>query len=73
MSEASLPFNEKYEPSGVNISSGDKRKAMWEQSIQNRDAFWTEKAQAIGLNQQQKCLMTLTRPFTSGSPTRNST
>jgi acetyl-CoA synthetase len=47
MSEASLPFNEKYEPSGVNISSGDKRKAMWEQSIQNRDAFWTEKAQAI--------------------------
>ncbi len=47
MSEASLPFNEKYEPSGVNVSSGDKRKAMWEQSIQNRDAFWTEKAKAI--------------------------
>ena len=47
MSEASLPFNEKYYPSLVKISSGEKRKQVWEESINNPQAFWHEKAKAI--------------------------
>ena len=47
MSEASLPFNEKYYPSLVKISSGEKRKQVWEESINNPQAFWSEKAKAI--------------------------
>jgi acetyl-CoA synthetase len=47
VSEASLPFNEKYYPSLVKISSGEKRKQVWEESINNPQAFWFEKAKAI--------------------------
>jgi len=47
VSEASLPFNEKYYPSLVKISSGEKRKQVWEESINNPQAFWSEKAKAI--------------------------
>jgi len=47
VSEASLPFNEKYYPSLVKISSGEKRKQVWEESINNPQAFWHEKAKAI--------------------------
>ncbi len=47
MSEASLPFNEKYYPSSEKISSGEKRKKTWEESINNTNEFWAEKAKAI--------------------------
>jgi acetyl-CoA synthetase len=47
MSEASLPFNERYSPSIVNVSSGENRKQEWEKSIKNPQEFWAEKAKAI--------------------------
>jgi acetyl-CoA synthetase len=47
MSEASLPFNEKYSPSIAKVSSGEIRKQEWEKSIQNPQEFWAEKAKAI--------------------------
>jgi len=47
MSEASLPFGEKYTPSNAQISSGDKRKQEWEQSLKDPQAYWAEKAKAI--------------------------
>jgi len=47
MSEASLPFNEKYSPSTAKVSSGEKRKQEWEKSIKNPQEFWAEKAKAI--------------------------
>ncbi|MDD3792830.1 MAG: acetate--CoA ligase [Candidatus Bathyarchaeota archaeon] len=47
MSEASLPFNEKYSPSIAKISSGEIRKQEWEKSIKNPREFWAEKAKAI--------------------------
>ena len=47
MSEASLPFNEKYSPSNAKIGSGTKRQQEWEKSIKNPQEFWSEKAKAI--------------------------
>ena len=47
MSEASLPFNEKFYPSNEKISSGEKRRQEWERSIKNPSEFWAEKAEAI--------------------------
>ena len=47
MSEASLPFNERYSPAISKISSGEKRKQEWEQSIKNPEEFWSERAKAI--------------------------
>ncbi|MGF3522809.1 MAG: acetate--CoA ligase [Candidatus Bathyarchaeia archaeon] len=47
MSEASLPFNEKYYPSSVSVTSGEKRKQEWEKSLKNPQEFWAEKAKAI--------------------------
>src|SRR5664279_3731547 len=47
MSEASLPFNERYSPSIAKVSNGDIRKAEWEKSIKNPQEFWAEKAKAI--------------------------
>ena len=47
MSEASLPFNEKYSPSIAKVSSGEKRKQEWEKSIKNPQEYWAEKAKAI--------------------------
>ncbi len=47
MSEASLPFNEKYSPSIVKVSSGEIRKKIWEESTKNPQEFWAEKAKAI--------------------------
>jgi acetyl-CoA synthetase len=47
MSEASLPFNEKYSPSIAKISSGEIRQAEWEKSIKNPREFWAEKAKSI--------------------------
>ncbi len=47
MSESSLPFNEKFSPSGAKISSGDKRKKDWENSLKNPEKYWAEKAKAI--------------------------
>lgn len=47
MSEASLPFDEKYKPSVAKISSGEKRKQDWEKSLQNPEEYWAEKAKAI--------------------------
>ncbi len=47
MSEASLPFNERYNPSIAKVSNGDIRKAEWEKSIKNPQEFWAEKAKAI--------------------------
>lgn len=47
MSEASLPFGEKYTLSNAQISSGEKRKQEWEQSLKDPQAYWDEKAKAI--------------------------
>ncbi|MFA5572867.1 MAG: acetate--CoA ligase [Crenarchaeota archaeon] len=47
MSEASLPFNEKYSPNIAKISSGENRKAEWEKSIKNPREYWAEKSKAI--------------------------
>ena len=47
MSEASLPFDERYSPSIAKVSSGEKRKQEWEKSIKNPQEFWAEKAKAI--------------------------
>ena len=47
MSEASLPFNERYSPSIAKVSNGDIRKAELEKSIKNPQEFWAEKAKAI--------------------------
>jgi acetyl-CoA synthetase len=47
MSETSLPFDEKYCPSSVKISSGEKRKKDWEKSIKDPQEYWSEKAKAI--------------------------
>jgi acetyl-CoA synthetase len=47
MSEASLPFNEKYSPSAEKVSDGQKRKQVWEQSLKDPQGFWAEKAKAI--------------------------
>jgi acetyl-CoA synthetase len=47
VSEASLPFDEKYCPSNAKISSGEKRKRDWEKSIKNPQGYWSEKAKAI--------------------------
>ena len=47
MSEASLPFGEKYSPSNAKISSGEIRKQEWEQSLKDPQAYWAEKAKAI--------------------------
>ncbi|MFB3888885.1 MAG: acetate--CoA ligase [Candidatus Bathyarchaeia archaeon] len=47
MSEASLPFNEKYTPSSLEVGSGQKRKQEWEKSLKNPQQFWAEKAKAI--------------------------
>ena len=46
MSEASLPFNEKYYPNTEKISSGEKRKQEWEKSLKNPQEYWSEKAKA---------------------------
>lgn len=47
MSEASLPFNEKFYPSNEKVSSGEKRKKELEKSLENPEEFWSEKAKAI--------------------------
>ena len=47
MSEASLPFNEKFCPASQKIGSGEKLKQVWEDSLKNPAAFWAEKAKAI--------------------------
>lgn len=47
MSEASLPFNEKFYPSSEKISSGEKRKKELEKSLGNPEEYWSEKAKAI--------------------------
>ena len=47
MSEASLPFDEKFSPSNAKFSNGEKRKQEWEKSIKNPQEYWAEKAKAI--------------------------
>jgi acetyl-CoA synthetase len=47
MSETSLPFNEKFCPNNVKVSSGEKLWQEWEKSIKNPQEFWAEKAKAI--------------------------
>ncbi len=47
MSDASLPFNEKFYPSIEKVSSGEKRKQEFKKALENPEAFWTEKAKAI--------------------------
>jgi acetyl-CoA synthetase len=47
MSDSSLPFNERYSPISVKVSSGEKRKQEWEMSIKNPQEYWSEKAKAI--------------------------
>ena len=40
MSEASLPFNEKFYPAKEKVSAGNKLKQEWETSIKNPREFW---------------------------------
>ena len=47
MSEASLPFNEKYTPSTAKFGNGEIRRQEWEKAIKNPQEYWTEKAKAI--------------------------
>jgi acetyl-CoA synthetase len=47
VSESSLPFNEKFNPSSEKTSAGEKRTQIWEQSLKNPQEFWAEKAKAI--------------------------
>ena len=47
MSEASLPFNEKFYPSSVKVSSGEKWKQEFYRALKNPEEFWAEKAKAI--------------------------
>jgi len=47
MSEASLPFNEKFYPSSEKVSSGEKRKQEFNKALKNPEEFWAEKAKAI--------------------------
>jgi acetyl-CoA synthetase len=47
LSEASLPFNEKYYPNMEKISNGEMRKQVWEESLRNPEEFWAQKAKAI--------------------------
>ncbi len=47
MSEASLPFDEKFYPSNEKVSSGEKRQREWERSLKNPKEFWAEKGKAI--------------------------
>ena len=47
MSEASLPFNEKYTPNIAKFGDGEIRRQEWEKAIKNPQEYWTEKAKAI--------------------------
>ena len=47
MSEASLPFNEKFFPQNEKVGTGEKLKQVWEDSLRNPTEFWGEKAKAI--------------------------
>lgn len=47
MSEASLPFDEKYSPINAKISSGEKRNQEWLVSTQHPQEYWSQKAKAI--------------------------
>ena len=47
MSEASLPFNEKFFPQNEKVGTGEKLKQVWEDSLRNTTEFWAEKAKAI--------------------------
>ena len=47
MSETNLPFNDKFCPNNAQPSSGEKRRQVWEKSINNPKEFWDEKAKAI--------------------------
>jgi acetyl-CoA synthetase len=47
MSEASLPFNEKFYPRNEKVSSGEKRKQEFNKALKNPEEFWAEKAKAI--------------------------
>ena len=44
MSDASLPFDERFYPSIEKISDGEKRKQEFKKSLENPEAFWAEKA-----------------------------
>jgi len=64
MSEANLPFDEKYCPSTARFSNGEKRKQEWEKSIKNPQEYWTEKAKAIDwFKQFSKALDDSNPPF----------
>ena len=47
MSETNLPFNDKICPNNAQPSSGEKRRREWEESINNPQEFWDNKAKAI--------------------------
>ncbi len=47
MSESSLPFNERFYPAAEKIGNGQKRKQEWENSLNNPQEYWAEKAKAI--------------------------
>lgn len=62
MSEASLPFGEKYSPSNAQIFSGEKRKQEWEKSLQDPQAYWAEKAKAIDWFKQWDTVLDSSNP-----------
>ena len=64
MTEASLPFNERYSPSIAKFSNGQIRKQESEKSLKNPQEYWSEKAKAIDwFKQPSKALDDSNPPF----------
>lgn len=47
MSDANLPFNEKYYPINEKVTLGETRWQEWKHAVQNPEAYWAEKAKAV--------------------------
>ena len=47
MSDANLPFNEKYYPTNEKVTLGETRWQEWKHAVQNPEAYWAEKAKAV--------------------------
>jgi acetyl-CoA synthetase len=69
MSETSLPFNETFYPINEKTGSGAKLKKEWQNSIENREEYWLEKAKAIDwFKQPTKALDDTNAPFYNWFP-----
>jgi acetyl-CoA synthetase len=69
MSETSLPFNETFYPMNEKTGTGAKLKKEWQQSIENPEEYWLEKAKAIDwFKQPTKALDDSNAPFYNWFP-----